>query len=270
VLTREGARALLRAETPLQVMITVTGPAKARQQLAGLCQAEMRDINAEIRGLDPLEETKVQGAWVSTDILDADERNRRQTGVPVPTQGTVMIDPRGPNDEFSTLPARQDFIWKPTVFISYSKSNVAQRKRLESELKILHNEGLLERHWHDRMIDPGDEWDETIQRELREADVILILASAAALATDYITEHEIPKAMELHKAGETIVVPLVLESCRWDKTALGSLNALPEKAKPLNKWKPSADGWHTIANGLAQVLEKLMKQTPKRASQISP
>lgn len=120
------------------------------------------------------------------------------------------------------------------------------------------------------MIDPGDEWDETIQRELREADVIIILASVAALSTDYITEHEIPKALELHAARESIVVPIVLESCRWDKTALGSLNALPEKAKPLNKWKPPSDGWHTVANGLAQVLEKLMKQGHKRAAQTSP
>jgi internalin A len=139
VLTREGARALLRAETPLQVMITVTGPAKARQQLAGLCQAEMRDINAEIRGLNPLEETKVQGAWVSIATLELDERNKRPTGVSVPTQGTVMIDPKGANDEYSTPPARQKEIWKPAVFISYSKDNLAQRKRLESELKILHN-----------------------------------------------------------------------------------------------------------------------------------
>jgi internalin A len=270
VLSRDGARALLRAETTLQVMITVTGPAKARQQLAGLCQAEMRDINAEIPGLNPEEETKVQGAWVSTAILSADERNRKQTGVPVPTQGTVMIDPKGPNDEFSTLPARQEEIWKPTAFISYSKNNLAQRKRLDLELKILHNEGLLKRHWHDRMIDPGDEWDETIQRELREADVIIILASTAALSTDYITKHEIPKALELHKKGETIVVPVVLESCRWEKTALGTLNALPEKAKALNKWKPAADGWHSVANGLAQVLEKLMKHGQKRPAHASP
>ena len=98
VFTREGARALLRTESPLQVLITVTGETKARQQLAGLCQAEMRDINDEIRGLDPVEETNVQGVWVATAILEADERNGKPTGVPIPTQGTVLVDPRGPND----------------------------------------------------------------------------------------------------------------------------------------------------------------------------
>lgn len=95
-----------------------------------------------------------------------------------------MVNPAEPNNAFSEKPARFEDIWKPTVFISYSKSNVTQRKRLESELKMLMNEGLLARHWHDRMIDPGDEWDAKIQRELAEADVVIVLVNAAALSTN--------------------------------------------------------------------------------------
>ena len=174
-----------------------------------------------------------------------------------------MVDPKEPNNAYSVALARLDQIWKPTVFISYSKSNVSQRKRLESELKILKNEGLLAEHWHDRMIDPGDEWDTKIQQELSEADVIIVLASSAALCTDYITTHEIPKALELHNGGKAVVVPVVLEACRWDKTALGALNALPEKGKALNKWKPIADGWKSVADGLATVFKKLMTKGDK-------
>src|SRR5262249_52982087 len=126
------------------------------------------------------------------------------------------------------------------------------------ELKILKNEGLLAGLWQDRMIDPGDKWDDAIQRELADADVVIILASVAALSTDYITDHEIPHALKLHTTGKTVVVPVILEACRWDGTALGSLNALPEKAKPLNKWEPRADGWKTVADGLAKVFKKLI------------
>ena len=111
------------------------------------------------------------------------------------------------------------------------------------------------------MIDPSDTWDDTIQRNLSEADVVIILASVAALSTDYITNHEIPKALNLHSAGETVVVPVILEKCRWDKTALGSLNALPDKAKPLNNWKPQSDGWNTVADGLAKVLKQLVEKS---------
>ena len=132
ILSREGARALIRTEPQdRQVMVTVTGPVKVRQQLAGLCQAEMRGIHAEIRGLDPGEETQVQGAWVATATLEADEQKNQKTGIATREQGTVMVDPAEPNNAYSEKLARRDEVWKPTVFISYSKSNVNQRKRLE-------------------------------------------------------------------------------------------------------------------------------------------
>lgn len=260
ILTRESARALIRTEPQdRRVMITVTGPIKARQQRAGLCQAEMRDIHSEIPGLNPIEETQVQGDWISTATLEADEKKNQQTGISTADRGTVMVDPVGLNNAYSKQPARFEEIWKPTAFISYSKNNVSHRKRLESELKVLMNEGLLASHWHDRMIDPGDDWNDRIQSKLEEADVVIVLVSVAALSTDYITKDEIPKALALHNAGKTVVVPVILESCRWDKTALGALNALPEKGKPLTQWKPQSDGWNTIANGLAKVLKKLQK-----------
>ena len=103
-------------------MITVTGPTKVRQQLAGLCQAEMRDIHQEIPRLDPIEETQVHNAWVATATLEADEKKGQKTGVQVKDEGTVLVDPEGPNNEYSLKPARFDKVWKPTVFISYSRA----------------------------------------------------------------------------------------------------------------------------------------------------
>jgi small GTP-binding protein len=260
ILTREGARALLRKEPQDRVvMITVTGAdKKARQQLAGLSQAVLRDIHGEVPGLDPTEETQVQGAWVPTSVLEGDERAGRPTGIYI-NQATVLANPKEANDQYSEQPARTDEVWKPSVFISYSKSNVSQRKRLELELKILMNAGLLAGHWHDRMIDPGDEWDPAIQHAL-EADVVIVLLTTQALTTNYIAEHEIPKAMARHDAGQTVVVPLILEECRWDLTALKKLTALPEKAKPLNKWTRPADAWKTVSEGLERVCRRLMKQ----------
>jgi hypothetical protein len=127
------------------------------------------------------------------------------------------------------------------------------------------NEGLVNRIWHDRMIDPGDYWDDTIQAELKNADVIIVLVSSAALSTDYITRYEIPKALELHKIASAVVVPVILESCRWHKTHLGELNALPEKGNPLKKWKPPSDGWNSVADGLAKICEKLMAEAGAKA-----
>jgi hypothetical protein len=277
ILTRGGARALLRTDPQdRRVIVTVTGPVAARRHLAGLCQAELRDIHNEIRGLDPAEETFVRGVWVSTETLEADQRNSRLTGINT-KDGTIQIDPAEPNNAYSLWPSRDESVWKPKVFISYSKSNVKERKRLESELKVLKNEGLLAAHWHDRMIDPGDDWDDRIQSELAEADVVILLVSTAALATDYITKHEIPETLKRHAAKETVLLPVILERCRWEKSALAELNVLPEKGLPLTKWNPRSEGWNSIVSGLEGVLKRLMdgarqkvprRRSPRRATRM--
>ena len=261
VLALEGARALIRANPQdRQVQVTVTGPPDARRRLAGLCQSELRDIHNDIRGLNPAEEMVVEGTWVATQTLEKDEQNRAQTGVPTTDRGTVPVDPAPLNNQFTT-PAARSADRKPRAFISYSKHNVAQRERLERQLTILKNEGLLEDHWHDRMIDPGDKWDEQIQSKLKGADVFIFLVSDDALATAYITEKEIPVALKLHEEGKTIVVPIILKPCRWltlkcgdTKTQLRDLQALPEKGKPVDGWNPRAGAWKSIADGLARIL----------------
>jgi hypothetical protein len=110
------------------------------------------------------------------------------------------------------------------------------------------------------MIDPGDEWDHKIQRELNDANIIIILTSSASLSTEYITETEIPAAIKMHEENAAILVPLVLESCRWAETPLGKIQALPEKGKPVNVWKPQSEAWMSVSDGLATICSKLISQ----------
>jgi hypothetical protein len=203
---------------------------------------------------------QLQGEWVKVGALEEDEKLGQKTGLPIKGRGTVMIDPAEANNAFTAPAARQAEVWKPSVFISYSKSNVNQRKRLELELTVLQNAGLLAGAWHDRMIDAGDKWDPAIRNELGSAEVVIILCSTAALSTPYITEHEIPTALEQEAAGRTVVVPLILEACGWQGTKLSEFNALPTKGKPINKWSPRSDGWHSVYQGLERVLLKLKER----------
>ena len=46
---------------------------------------------------------------------------------------------------------------KPTVFISYSHKDEVWKDRLETQLRVLQFEGMLET-WTDRQIDAGDDW----------------------------------------------------------------------------------------------------------------
>jgi hypothetical protein len=42
------------------------------------------------------------------------------------------------------------------------------------------------------------------------------------------------------------------------------LNALPEKAKPLNKWIRQSDAWKTVSDGLAIVFQKVKEKHGKK------
>ncbi|MEM1185406.1 MAG: COR domain-containing protein [Planctomycetota bacterium] len=260
IFEREGARALLRTEPQdRQVMLTVTGPEDARRQLAGLCRDEMRSIHAEIPGLDPTEEAQEEGEWVRTSTLEFDEKEGRNTGIATKSRGTIPIDPRRVNNKFSVEAARTDAFWKPRVFICYSKENIDQRKKLEQRLKILRNDGKLAEHWHDRMIDPGDRWDKAIKSGLDESDIFIVLTTDALLATDYVTEIEIPRAIELEGEGKLVIVSVILQDGLWSTSELASRQVLPEKGKALNEWNPRSAGWKSISAGISRVADSLIE-----------
>ncbi|WP_338849201.1 COR domain-containing protein [Massilia sp. W12] len=270
ILNMDGARALLRANPrERQITLTVTGEEPARRKLAGLCRSHMRAIHDDIRGLAPIEETQVAGRWLETAVVEADEKAGMQTPLTIPGQASRMIDPAAVNDAYNTKAAR-NAAWKPKVFISYSKANVRQRDNLVNQLRILANEGLMAAHWHDRMIIPGEDWHERIQAELQEADLIVLLLSNDALGTEYITQQEIPLALKRHDAKLAHFVPVIVEECRWteNKTGTGSqlkdLNALPEKGKAINTWRPNQNaGWKRVGDGLALVLKEILAQAEK-------
>ena len=254
VLAREDARALLRTEPPNQVMITVTGSADARRQLAGLCQAEMRDIHTKIPGLHPQEETYSQGVWIDIATLELDEKKHKETAISLPGEGSTTIDPTLLNNAYTREAARKGDLWKPKAFICYSKANMRQRDRLGKVLTILRNEGLLHGSWYDLMINAGDDWHEAIQQEIAKADVIIVMVTFDMLATDYITTKEIPLALKLQKA----VIPVILSACPWKRTILGERQALPDEGKPLDQWVPQSKAWHQVAVGLTRVFEELI------------
>ena len=60
------------------------------------------------------------------------------------------------------------------VFISYAHKDEPLRNELQVHLAMLMREGLIE-IWHDRQLIPGDRLDWSIDKNLNQADVILLL-----------------------------------------------------------------------------------------------
>lgn len=95
----------------------------------------------------------------------------------------------------------------------------------EAELKV----------WSDRSIQPGETWSDQINRQLKRADVILLMISADFLASEYITSSELQQALAMHDAGETVVVPVIVRPCAWQRfPVISNLQALPRDGKPVS------------------------------------
>jgi TIR domain len=124
-----------------------------------------------------------------------------------------------------------------SLFYSYSHRDEVLRGELEAHLSFLRRSKLIA-EWHDRMIGAGEEWKGQIDRQLAEADIILLLVSADFIASDYCWGEEMTKALARHQLGEARVIPVILRSCRWQKTPLGSLQAVPRDGKPVRMAEP--------------------------------
>ncbi len=262
ILARDGARALVRAaKQDKQVEVTVTGPAEARQALAGLCLAEMRAIHSDIPGLNPVEESEMAGEWMKLSTVERNEALHQRTVVETATK-RIELDPTKELNEYTAEAARDDS-WKPRLFLSYSHADERYRKRLDIELKVLANLGLIAASWHDRKIQPGDKWDDEIKRELDDAEVIILLVSSNALASHYIDTVEMKRAIERANAREVEIIPIVVEPCLWTKGALGKFQGLPRDNRSVMETKPQKLAWADIATALHEKLKTLRERHRK-------
>src|SRR3569833_1507881 len=112
------------------------------------------------------------------------------------------------------------------IFFSYSHKDESLRDELAIHLKLMERQGIV-RGWHDRRIDAGSEWRHAIDEHLERAGVILLLASADFLASDYCYELEMGRALERREAGEAVVIPVILRPCDWTHAPFAELQALP-------------------------------------------
>ena len=123
----------------------------------------------------------------------------------------------------------------PKIFIAYSRRDEDLLEELRMHLNPLERSKKVQ-IWYDGKIEPGTVWEANIKKHLHEADIILLLVSAASIASDYFYDREVKDALERHEKGTAKVVPLILRPCAWKTTPLATLQALPKDGIPLTQW----------------------------------
>ena len=142
------------------------------------------------------------------------------------------------------------------VFYSYSHKDEILRERLETHLKLLKRQGIIN-DWHDRRISAGTEWEGQINQYLESAQIILLLISVDFLASDYCYDKEMRRALERHETGEARVIPIILRSVDLTGVPFSKLQALPRDAKPVDTWPNQDAAFTNIAQGIRQVALEL-------------
>lgn len=153
------------------------------------------------------------------------------------------------------------------VFFCYAPQDEELRKELEKHLAVLTRQGFV-RTWSSRVIGAGEEWRGAIDRHLEEADVILLLVSPDFLASDYLYDVELRRALERHRTERTRVISIILRPCDYansDAQLRAAVDlVLPEGGRPVTSWRTHDDAFASVAQGLREDLEKAVRSASGR------
>ncbi len=141
------------------------------------------------------------------------------------------------------------------LFISYAHEDTGHREVLEKSLAPLVEEGRVE-VWSDGRILAGGAWDDKIREEVERADVVLFLVSRDLLASSYVRSVELERALERGQAGEAAVVPVIVRPSDWEGTALGQLQAIPTRGRPVTRWEDRDEAWLDVVRQLRRRIEE--------------
>ena len=146
------------------------------------------------------------------------------------------------------------------VFISYSHKDECYRDSLETHTATLRRNQTIS-VWYDRMISPGEDWKNTIDENLDDSDIILLLISSDFINSEYCFNVEMSRALEMHESGVATVIPIIVRKCDWNVPELRNIQSLPRDAKPITSWEDKDEAWTDVVEGLKKIIKK--KETRK-------
>jgi serine/threonine protein kinase len=122
----------------------------------------------------------------------------------------------------------------PQVFISYSRDDAAWLDEFKRMLKVYVRRREFS-VWDDTLIAPSAEWKTDIEKAIGESQVALLLVSPGFLASDFITEVELPALLKRVTAKELTLLWVPLSSCAYRGTEIDRYQAVHDPGQPLDR-----------------------------------
>ncbi len=148
------------------------------------------------------------------------------------------------------------------IFLSYSHKDSDIKEELDIAFAPLKRSGKAQ-VWHDGLIQEGTEWNNDILQQLEEADIILLLISNYFIASNYIWEKELSRAMERHEAKTARVIPIFAKKCDFQDMPFAKLQGLPRNAKPINTFDNPDEAYTEIVKAIRNLMDNSIESKPK-------
>jgi hypothetical protein len=155
------------------------------------------------------------------------------------------------------------------LFYSYAHRDEQLRKRLETHLSALRQQGVIT-EWHDRKIVAGTDWKQNIDTHLMTARIILLLISPDFLASDYCSGVEMQRALERQAKGDACVIPVILRPVDWKGTPFAHLQCTPTDANPVTMWANRDEAFADVARAIRIAIEQFHLHQPNLSPAQSP
>ena len=159
------------------------------------------------------------------------------------------------------------------VFFSYAPEDEHLKGKLEDHLALLRRQGLV-RGWSARSIGAGEDWRGEVDRHLERADLILLLVSADLLASDYLFDREMRRAVARHESGDAEVIPVILRACDWREAPFAEVRprprTLPENGVPVTAWSDLDAALTDVTCGIREAVRRRLSANPPPAHHPSP
>ncbi|WP_459655161.1 DnaB-like helicase C-terminal domain-containing protein [Achromobacter xylosoxidans] len=158
---------------------------------------------------------------------------------------------------------------KISIFISYAHKDEKYRESLEEHLSTLRRRGQIS-HWTDRKITPGEPWANEIDKNIKSADIIILLISSSFIASGYCYEKELGIALQRHEAGSAVVIPIFVRPTDLNGEPIMMLQGLPKDALSISEWSNEDLAWRNVSQGIRTVVEDLHLRKKRETARDQP
>lgn len=144
------------------------------------------------------------------------------------------------------------------LFISYSHNDEEQVGKFINHLAPLKSNKIID-EWYDRKIITGEKFQDEIDSNLDEADLILLMVSHNFLSSQACIEEK-DRALELYLQKGIKVIPVIISPCDWTlHKELSNLLAVPTDGKPISAFDDPNMGWMDVLKWLKKAIIEFKK-----------